>query len=297
MPSKDFDQYAIQHPDGRWLYHLPYGGHGKPERTSVLADGQPMTRIADTSPWWSTDHRAQRISATYAPRPITVGYAIKNPDTISVLYPATLTKQEWEDHRSSRDTLWDLYDSVQEAQEPYEEELEGPWYVLEGTEPDTDGPSWIVNLPQGITERPEYHRCFPGYIAGLRAHLYETLRNRRGIKFCFNGYRDRPNDLFVTIEVPFEKPETSWRSDIGRRGQTLKTGRNVPKLATREIWLPIPANVTGPNYATARAEWDRQVAFWLGVVASASVKACNTCRGTGHVADGAEQYTTGSSPS
>lgn len=286
----DFSQYAVQHPDGRWLYHLPYGGWNKPQRTGVLADGQPMTRIADNSAWWSTDHQAQRLTATYAPAPITVGYAIKNPDTISVLYPATLTKQERDDHTANPDTLCDLYESVQEDQEPYEEELEGPWHVLEGTEPPTDGPSWVVNLAQSITERPEYHLCFPGYIPGLRAHLYETLRKRRGIKFCFNGYRDRPHELFVTLEVPFEQPETRWQASVGARGQKLRSGRDVPNLATREIWLPIPANVAGPNYATARAEWDRQVAHWLGVVESASVKACNTCRGTGHVADGAEQY-------
>ncbi|MFD8384323.1 hypothetical protein ACFV2X_38375 [Streptomyces sp. NPDC059679] len=296
MATPDFAHYAIQHPDGRWLYHLPGDTQwGQPQRTGVYADGQPMTQLTKDSPWWVTDHQAQRITATYQPNPKTTGYTLKDPDTASVRYPARLTVDEWKARREDatddeHERLWSLYQSVVEPQDEYEEEIEGSWVPLEGSEPrDSDSLPWIVEIAYGITQRPEYAHCFPGYIDGLRDHLHKLIKHRHGVRHCFDGYQGQPG-LHVTLEVPFDKPVTRWQARIGRNGQKLKSGRDVPVTVDRRLVLPVPPRVHGPNYATAQAEWEQQVEFWLGIVEEASVKACNACGGTGHVPDGAEKY-------
>lgn len=293
MPTPDFAHYAVQPPDGRWLYHLPTKTDwGTPKRTAVYADGQPMTQLADNSSWWVTDHFAERITATYQPNPKTTGYTLKDPDTASVRYPARLTVEEWAARREAatgdeHDRLWSLYSSVEEPQDEHEQEIEGPWIPLEGSEPrDRDSLPWTVDLSHSITQRPEYAHCFPGYIDGLRKHLCKLIERKHGVRHCF----DKPNGLSITLDVPFEKPVTRWEARIGARGQNLRSGRDVPVTARRELYLPVPSRVHGPNYAAAAAEWEQQVEFWLSIVEEASVRACNACGGTGHVSDGAEKY-------
>jgi hypothetical protein len=289
--------YALKHPDGRWIYHLPKPANFKTpgnqlritELTGVFADGQPMTQLHGD--WWATDHEASRLTATAQPGAKTVGYRLSDPSAESVRYPATLTVEQWQERREVDEGVWQLYTNVHEDQEPLEHVYEGPIMVLEGREPPTpDEPQWIAELPHALTSRPEYRHLFPGRIPGLRKHLHEVIKAMPGIRHCFDGY-DGFTGLHVVINVPFDKPQTRWQADLSRRtGKPLKTGRNVQVTATRNLNLPVPADVHAPSYEQALKAWGEQVEFWLSVVQDAKVVACSACGGTGHVADGSEKF-------
>lgn len=289
--------YALKHPDGRWLYHLPkpstFGTPGfgsRAEVTGVFADGQPMEQLH--SDWWATDHEAIRLTATAQPAAKTTGYRLTDPAAESARFPATLTVEEWAERSDQEsDTLWTLYTNVHEEQPPLEHVYDGPVRVLEGREPPAPGePQWIADLPHLLTGRSEYRHLFPGKIPGLRKHLHEAIKGMPNIRHCFDGY-DGFTGLHVVVEVPFDQPQTRWVADLSRRtGKPLKTGRNVRATVTRTLNLPVPADVHANNYEAALAAWDEQVEFWLSVVRDAQVKACSACGGTGHVQHGSEKY-------
>ncbi|MCX4885932.1 hypothetical protein [Streptomyces sp. NBC_00847] len=289
--------YALKHPDGRWLYHLPkpeaFGKPGFGSRatvTGVYADGQPMEKLHGD--WWATDHEAERLSTTGQPAAKTTGYRLTDPSAESVRYPATLTVEEWSE-RSDREgeTLWTLYTNVHEDQPALEHVYDGPVMVLEGREPPSpDERPWIAALPQALTERPEYKHLFPGRIPGLRAHLCEVIKTMPRVRHCFDNYNGYQG-LHVVLSIQFDKPQTQWKADISRRtGKPLKTGRTVPLLVDRRLELPVPMEVFADTYEQALTAWDEQVAFWTGLVESATVAACSACKGTGHVEHGAEKY-------
>lgn len=293
MPN-DFAHCVVRHPDGRWFYHLPNAGRG--DTLAVLADGKPMVRLSERSPWWAADHEATRITqVSPAPRKIT-GYKLDDPDTASAKYPAELTPEEWKERQRTAlgrvsDQLWELYSSVSIDQDPIEEHIDGPFTVLDGSEPPAPGgPAWTVNLLDSITQRPEYAHLFPGYLTGFREHLIGLIKHLPRVEYCFDGYKDS-TAVYVSLKVPFERPETRWIADIGKRGQTLRSGRTVQQRVSRTLYLPVANAVPGDNYAAALAEWDRQTAFWTQIVTDAGVAACNHCRGTGHTPTGSEQYT------
>ena len=289
--------YALKHPDGRWLYHLPtpdaFGTPGFGSRakvTGVYADGQPMEQLHGD--WWATDHEATHLTATAQPNAKTIGYRLTDQTAESVRYPATLTVEEWAERRDREsDTLWTLYTNVHEDQPALEYVYDGPVMVLEGREPPGPGErQWIADLPHVLAGRPEYLHLFPGRIPGLRAHLHEVIKAMPGIRHCFDGYNNFTG-LHVVVEVDFDKPQTRWVADISRRtGKPLKTGRNVRHTVTRNLNLPVPAAVTADTYEQALAAWDQQIEFWLGVVRDAAVKACSACGGKGHVDHGSEKY-------
>ncbi|MFG2970855.1 hypothetical protein ACGFZS_47060 [Streptomyces sp. NPDC048288] len=283
--------YALKTPDGRWLYHLPQP-HSIRYVTDIkrLADGQPMTELHGD--WWVTTQEASRLTLTAQPSPKTVGYRLTDPNAESVRYPATLTVEEWEERRDREsDTLWTLYTNVQEAQPAVEHVYDGPVMVLEGREPPgPDEPKWIANLPQALAGRPEYRHLFPGRLPGLRAHLHDAIKTMPNVRHCFDGYNGYTG-LHVVINVDFDQPQTRWQADLSARtGKPLKTGRHVRQTVTRNLNLPVPADVPADNYEQALQAWDDQIDFWLGLVHSATVKACSACGGKGHVPDGSEQY-------
>lgn len=289
--------YALRHPDGRWLYHLPkpdtFGTPGfgsRAEVTGVYADGQAMEKLPGD--WWATDHEATQLTMTGQRSAKTVGYRLTDPTAESVRYPATLSLEEWAERRDREsETLWTLYTNIHEDQPPLEHVFDGPVMVLEGREPpQPDEPQWIAALPHALTERPEYKHLFPGRIPGLRSHLHETIKAMPGIRHCFDGYNGFTG-LHVVVEVDFDKPQTRWVADLSHRtGKPLKTGRHVRDTVTRSLNLPVPSDVHADTYEAALTAGDEQVEFWLSVVHEAGVKACSACRGTGHVQDGAEKY-------
>ncbi|MBP5918727.1 hypothetical protein F3K34_43875 [Streptomyces sp. LBUM 1486] len=287
--------YALKHPDGRWIYHLP-----KPDTdafkfetvTGAYADGQPMEKLHGD--WWATGSEATRLTVTAQPRPRTVGYKLRDLSAESVRYPATLTTEVWDGRRDREgDTLWELYDSVQEDQGAVEHVYDGPVMVLEGREPPgPDERQWKAELPYALGSRPEYLHLFPGHIPGLRAHLHEAIKVMPRVRHCFDKGTDYTG-LSVTLSLQFDEPRTTWRADTSRRtGKPLKTGRTVPVLVDRHLRLPVPESVPGETYEAALRNWDQQVEFWLSVVRDATVRACSACNGTGHVAHGSETYGT-----
>ncbi|MDX3066255.1 MULTISPECIES: hypothetical protein [Streptomyces] len=287
----DFQHYAIQHGDGRWLYYLPHPpGLPASLRTSVLADGEPMQPLEDASGgWWVTGHRAERLTAVYQPRPTVTGYRLTDLSARSERFPEYLSVQGW--HQALGDSghseaYYSLYEQVTQDRDVQEYVYEGRTVVLTGGEPPTPGgPPWVASMPESLVQRPEYHHCFPGYIPGLRDHLRDLIRRLGHVEHCFNGRSGKPHGLYVTVAVPFDEPVSRWVPYIGANGRPLKSGRNEPVLVRREMYLPVADHVSGPDYHTALAEWEQQVSFWLDLVRNAAVRACNACEGTGHVMD------------
>jgi len=284
----DFDQYAIKHPDGRWLYRLPKPNDvSRAPLTGMYADGRPMTPLGDRHGlWWTTDRQAEKITAELQPSPVPTLYQLTDPSVLSTRYPAELSVEDWNERSDEDDTYYRFYRAVTEDRPPLTYEYEGPVIALEGSEPPaSDAPQWVAKMPRSLTERPEFLHCFPGYIPGLRSHLVPLIKGMRHVQYCFNGRDDKPAGLYVTIRVPFKEPVSRWRPNLGRNMRELKSGRNEPVLVTRELYLPIQDRVPADRYTDALAAWEQQVAFWAGVVRDAGVKACNHCNGTGHVID------------
>jgi hypothetical protein len=288
--------YALKHPDGRWIYHLPKPDTFKTlgrqlritELTGVYADGQPMTRLHGD--WWSTDREATRLTAAAQPGAKTVGYRLTDPNAESVRYPATLTVDEWNERRDNDENLWELYTNVHEEQPPLEHVYDGPVMVLEGREPPApDEPQWVAQLPHALTERPEYWHLFPGHIPGLVSHLMNVFKGMPRVEHVFHNFQNTPG-VYVSLRVPYDEPRTEWRAYTGRKGQPLKSGRNVPVAVSRSLTLPIPDRIAAGTYDEALALWEQQVEHWTRVVEEASVAACSHCDGKGFVADGSTEH-------
>jgi hypothetical protein len=287
--------YALKHPDGSWLYHLPkpdtFTTPGNQIRitefTGVFADGQPMEQLHGD--WWATDHEATRLSATAQPAPKTVSYRLRDTDAESVRYPATLSGDEYRERRDDED-LWRLYDPVTEDQPALEHVYDGPVMVLEGREPPAPGePQWVADLPQVLTRRPEYRHLFPGHIPALDGYLMAVFKTMPYVDFVGSNFQNVPG-VHVSLKVPYDEPRTEFRARTGRNGKPLKSGYHVQVTVNRRLTLPIPSRVPGDTYEDALAAWREQVEFWKGVVTEASVAACSHCDGKGFVAAGAEEY-------
>ncbi|MFE1949977.1 hypothetical protein ACFW9D_05845 [Streptomyces sp. NPDC059524] len=281
--------YALKHPDGRWLYNLP-----EPEnfrfktRTGTYADGQPMQELHRG--WWAADHEATRLTTTAQPAPKTVSYALNDPAAESARYPATLTVEAYSDRQDSDDNLYSLYDPVREEQPALEHVYDGPIVVLEGREPPApDQPQWIARLPHQLADRPEYQHLFPGHIPGLVDHLMTMFKAMPRVEHVFDNFQNTPG-VYVSLRIPYDQPRTEWRAYTGRKGQPLKSGRNVTVMASRSLTLPIPSRIAADTYAEALSVWEQQVTYWTGVVEQASVAACSHCNGHGFITDGSEKY-------
>ncbi|MFB7649364.1 hypothetical protein ACFC0S_16100 [Streptomyces sp. NPDC056084] len=284
-------RYALHLPDGRWAYHLPEPDRRPGTRTGLYADGETVKRLTPIvdakGNWYTSDHLAEKITAVYQPLPETVGYELSDPTALSTRYPATLTPEEWNERSVDHDEYWGLYKRVTRDRTPVEHVYEGPFLPLEGRQPPApDEPQWRADLPIELTQRAEYRHLFPGHIPGLKQYLEGQIEQMPRVLYCFVDYQGVPG-IHVTVRVPFDQPRTKFRADTGRRGQPLKSGRTVPVLVDRRLELPVPAAVPGPNYETALADWDRQVAFWLAQVEEAAVAACSSCDGKGYVPHGA----------
>lgn len=281
--------YALRLPDGRYAYHLPKPSNFPYNVTGVYADGQPMEKLSGD--WWASAVEAVRLTVSGQPSPKTLSYTLKAQDAESVRYPATLTVDEYTERRDDEENLWEFYRPVLEDQPAVEHVYDGDIMLLEGREPPTpDELSWQAELPHVLGSRPEYRHLFPGRIPGFRDHVQAAIKKLPGVQYCFDNYQNYTG-LTVTVKVPFEHPETRWQADLSRRtSKPLKSGRNVPVLVTRELRLPVPASVSAANYEMAVDDWHEQAEFWLSVVRNASVAACNTCKGTGRVPAGSEQY-------
>ena len=281
--------YALKHPDGRFLYHLPKPKNFPFNVTGVFADGQPMEKLP--ADWWAAQAEASRLTITGQPNPKILSYTLKARDAESVRYPAALTVDEYNERREDEENLWEFYSPVREDQPAVEHVYDGPIMLLEGREPPTpDELGWQADLPYVLGSRPEYQHLFPGRIPGFRDHIQAAIKKLPGVQYCFDNYQNYTG-LSVTMKVPFEKPQTRWQADLSRRtSKPLKTGRNVQVLVTRDLRLPVPQSISAPNYEMAVDDWHEQTEFWLSIVRSATVAACNTCGGTGHVPHGAEKY-------
>jgi len=288
--------YALKHPDGRWLYHLPkpdaFQSAGNrirvTELTGVFADGRPMEKLHGD--WFATDRQAVRLTATAQPGAKTVGYRLTDPAAESVRYPATLTVEEWRERSDSDESLWQLYANVTEDQPALEHVYDGPVTVLEGQEPPgPDEPQWVADLPQWLTQRPEYRHLFPGHIPGLITHLMAVFKEMPRVEHVFHNFQSEPG-VYVSLRVPYDVPRSEWRAYTGRKGQPLKSGRNVAVTVNRRLTLPISGRVPADTYAQALVLWEQQVERWTRVVQEASVAACHHCDGHGFVASGSETY-------
>lgn len=287
--------YALKHPDGRYLYHLPKPDalRGEPI-ASMLADGQPMSELPRG--WWAAPGEASELKALTKPRQEVIVYKLGDPNAESIRYPATMSVQDHSDRRQDDESLWDLYTPTFQDLAPLEHVYEGPVMVLEGREPPgPDEPQWVAQLPHALTERPEYQHLFPGHIAGLVDHMKKIFEAMPRARYVLLNFQNRPG-VYVDLRVPYDEPRTEWRADTSyRTGKKLKSGRTVPVLVSRSLTLPIADRVAADTYEEALALWDQQVAHWTSVVEEASAAACSHCDGKGYVPHGAEKYTQGTS--
>jgi len=291
----DFEHFAIRHSDGRFFYHITLNSARLYENVTVCADDQLLTRLGAFSNWWVSDHEAEVITVTYHFGPEIVGWRLKDPADASAKFPPELTPDQHDNLEETygSQAAYRLYESVTALREPLSENVPGPWRVLDGEVPDETRPgrAWVASLPQVLISHPQYHRYFPGHIPGLYAEVQDRIKRMRHVAYVLGPTdRDPFQGMKVVVEVPFETPHTEVRHEYDAQGRRLKRTHQAPKLARRELILPVPHRVRGDNYAEALAEYDSQLAFWLSVAESAGVKACDACDGTGHVPNGSEQY-------
>jgi hypothetical protein len=290
----DFQHFAIRNDDGRVFYHLADTIKLRGKTTTVDADGTPMTLLTKAGGWWAADHVAETITATHEQYPRTIAWRLSDPANVSVPFPVELTPDELRSTQERYgDVVYDLYERIEEKREPITETISTrSWTVLDGNPPDfTPGRPWVPSLPKALVNHPQYHRYFPGHITGLYSEVQTRAKAMRHVTYAFDASNGQPQGLYITIEVPFQTARTRWKPAHGARGQELsRSGRKVPDLARRDLYLPVPHRVPGATYAEADAAYSEQLAFWLGVLEAAGAKACDACNGTGHVPDGSEEY-------
>ncbi|MFD6541195.1 hypothetical protein [Streptomyces goshikiensis] len=288
-------RYALNLPDGRWAYYLPEPQPRPGLRDGLFADGVPMHRLVPLvdpkGNWYVADHLAEQITATYQPSAKTLHYDLKDRTALSQRYPEQLSVEEWSERSEEDEEYYKLYTRVTEDLPPVEYVYEGPYMPLVGREPPhyNAEPPWRGELPHELTQYPEYRHLFPGHIPGLRKAVAERLKEMVRAQYVFVDYDGFPG-VYVSLRVPFDEPRTRFVADTGRNGRPKKSGRTVQTLVDRRLQLPVPSAVYGPNYETALAEWETQIAFWVDQVTQASVAACSACGGHGFVPHGALEH-------
>ncbi|MER6830888.1 hypothetical protein ABT352_33180 [Streptosporangium sp. NPDC000563] len=280
--------YVLVH-DGLWMYYLPetlkpaYGAKGD---ITAHADGQLMTKLLQPG-WWGSAHQAEQITIHVPQRDRVIGYRLDDPATESERFPATLTTEKYDELREQNDIWFQMYSPLYQSVTAQALSLTGPWTVLENAAPAPVGDPrpWHASLPTILTQRPEYAHLFPGALSGFRDHLRKLIEAMPYVRHVFT--RD---EFEVVLEVPLELPEHQWVPSPYPARRRRGEGHNRQVTITRRLHLPIPDRVPGVTRADAERVWDEQTAHWTAVVTSASAKACNTCRGTGHVVDGSTEY-------
>ncbi|WP_055589335.1 hypothetical protein [Peterkaempfera griseoplana] len=267
----DFEHFAIRSEDGRIFYHLSgikAGYYG--QTTTVTADGHPMTQLGERANWWvvTADRVADAITVTYHRSDETVGWKIKDAAKASEIFPLELTCTQHSDlEESYGSAAYRLYEPVTKPRDPIVEQLAGPWRLLDGDAPEIkpDRP-WVADIPKALIQHPQYHRYLPGRIPGLYSEVQERAKKMRHVQYAFDARDGQPKGLYITIQVPFETPRSRWRADTGRRGQELRSGRNVPVLARRELYLPVPDSVQATRtvrlWLRTRSSCSSGWAFW-----------------------------------
>lgn len=288
-------RYVLHH-EGTWFYYLAvlasHAVNGTP-----LADGEPMTPCGSAG-WYCTGREASAVAIRHLPCDEITGYRITDPETVSARYPAELSVAEWATRRedeSESEVLWRLYDAVREPREPAVTPVEGEWLRMDGEPPPDDGRSWVAKLPYELQYRTEYLHLFPGYMPDFRERMTAMVKGLPRVRYVFDlkhWPNSAPHGLEVTVEVPYDKPQSEYRAATnldGTRSRSRK-GRTVTVLAARKLEIPVPYRIDGPDRAAAAAGWDRRETEIRAAVAEASVTACSACMGTGHVITGSEQY-------
>jgi hypothetical protein len=290
------DRFVLHH-EGSWFYYL--GEHKwNAERGTVLADGQPM-EPCEQRHWYRAGHEAAVLAIRRPASGVITGYRLDDPDAASVRYPLTMSAEEYDQRRNvdDEDALFGLYSPVTEPGEPVTEEIPGPWLRLDGEPAPKDGRRWTAELPYEMSCHTEYRHLFPGFMPGFREHMETVIKALPRVRFVFDGshHASQRCDLEVTLEVPFDRPQSEYRPARNLDGSVSRSrkGRTVPVTATRKLEFAAPQRITGQNRAEAAAEWDRREAEILAAVAGASVAACSACHGTGYIATGAERYAAG----
>lgn len=282
------DQYAIHHPDGRWLYYLPNPHHQSESlRKGVFADGDPMTAVdlggRYSSGWWATHRQAGEITAVYGSYATVTGHRLRETAALSERYPATLTPEEWRDHDD--DNMHRFYETLTEPAEDKTHVYDGPFVVLESAGPAHTGDlAWVADLPASLSQRPEYAHCFPGYIPGLVSYVRELAQRMPHVEHAFVA--NRPGDppgIKIHIRVPFADPKYTFVHDTNHQGRKLKRGREIAQTVTDSFHLPVRDRVHGADFAEARRKWDEEVKMWTSIVRGADIAACNTCDGKGRI--------------
>lgn len=283
------DRYVLHH-DGTWFYYLRNVA-GTPH-----ADGQPMSSCQRDG-WYSTDRENAVITVVRRGLGTVTCYRLDDPGMASARYPLELSDGEYDQRRNLDDDerLFEFYSAVREPGEPVIEPVEGPWLRLDGEPPPHDGHSWVANLPFELTQRPEYLHLFPGYMLGFREHMERVIKELPGVRYCLpakHWSNGTTYGLEVTVEVPFDKPQSEYRPARNLDGTRSKSrkGRTVPVMATRHLVITAPYRIDASSRAEAAAEWDRREAEIRAAIASASVAACSACMGHGYVVSGSEQY-------
>ncbi|HET9893752.1 MAG TPA: hypothetical protein VFQ44_02350 [Streptosporangiaceae bacterium] len=284
------DTKYVLHHDGTWFYYLGRQYDFKFSRPH--ADGETMTQVWETG-WFSTDHEAEVISMVSQALGDVTGYTLDDPDRESVRYPRTLTPDEYSSRFDYDDDDRMLYSAVRRAGTVIGRVVEGPWLRLDGEPPPDDGHSWVAELPYELQYRHEYRHLFPGYMPGFRDAMGQMIKSLPHVRYCFPAKRlEQQYGFEVTLEIPFDKPQSEYRPALNRDGSESRSrrGRMVPVKVTRRLEFTVPYVIKAANRAAAAAEWDRRETEIREAIAGASVAACSACMGHGYVITGSEDH-------
>lgn len=296
----DTTKQVVALTDDTTTYYLlpeyPFGaGYSRHTPDWSTADGSPLTPAHSGSNrrggWHQAPGPVQDITATQPGPSTKTGYRLRDPDTESAKFPATLPVGGLDALGIDDDTATALYDTVWQDGAPVTVTFPAADMVVVGdAEPaPQDGLRWVVSLRDELKRHPAIYHLFPGHLTGFRQAVVDAANELPVVGSRYlDGARissSHPSRVEVSTVVPYEPHTTRFVHDTGRSGQKLRRGRNVAETKRLEISLNVPDRIEGRNRAEARDRWDAELAAILATITEAlSPAPCWHCQGTGVVA-------------
>jgi hypothetical protein len=271
----------------QWYYLLPHIAG----QAAVIADGAPMIQTQATG-WWAIDREVESIEIATPGHPRILGWQLRDQGAASLLYPPTLSVEEFEKRDSERndDFLRSLYERITEPGAPSVTVIEGPWTRLDGIPDYHRDYTWHADLPTELRTHPEYRHLFPGRLYGFREALIERVKLIPGVQYALD--RKTSNGLNssgwvdITVSVPFDPPQFIHEPARNQDGKVSRSrpGRDVQQHHHWRLSVYALHTIEGTTKEEAVQRWVAEMVHVVSQVEEATKSpACPHCDGSGIV--------------